>query len=94
MFFVLLTITITALSVAVAFLVGSIEIIGLLSTELQLHGWLGDYLARFNVNAAGLVVVALFVLIWAFALALWRFGKIESRWEAAAAAAGAERAAP
>jgi high-affinity nickel-transport protein len=86
-------ITVTALSVAVAFLIGGIEIVGLLSTELHLHGWLGDYLASFNINTAGLVVVALFVLIWAFALALWRFGKIESRWVAAAAAARAERAA-
>ncbi len=87
-------ITVTALSVAVAFLIGGIEIVGLLSTELHLQGWLGDYLASFNINTAGLVVVALFVLVWAFALALWRFGKIESRWEAAAAAARSERVAP
>src|SRR5258708_39851154 len=33
--------TITILSIAVAFLVGAIEIIGLLSTRLPLHGWLG-----------------------------------------------------
>src|SRR5271155_4069786 len=43
-------ITITALSVAVAFLVGGIEITGLLSTKLHLHGWLGDYMANFDLN--------------------------------------------
>jgi high-affinity nickel-transport protein len=83
-------ITITALSVAVAFLVGGIEIVGLLSTELHLHGWLGDYMANFNVNTAGIMVVALFVIIWVVALAVWRFGRIEARWENAAAAARAQ----
>jgi high-affinity nickel-transport protein len=85
-------ITITALSVAVAFLVGGIEIFGLLASELHLHGWLGDYLASFNINTAGIMVVALFVMIWVVALTVWRFGKIEARWETAAAAARAERA--
>jgi nickel/cobalt transporter (NiCoT) family protein len=84
-------ITITALSVAVAFLIGGIEIIGLLSTELHLHGWLGGYMANFNINTAGIIVVALFVVIWVLALSVWRFGKIEARWQAAAAAARAER---
>jgi high-affinity nickel-transport protein len=84
-------ITITALSVAVAFMIGGIEIVGLLTSELHLHGWLGDYLAGFDINTAGLVVVGLFVLIWSVALAVWRFGRIEARWEAAAAAARAER---
>jgi high-affinity nickel-transport protein len=86
-------ITITALSVAVAFLIGGIEIIGLLSTELHLHGWLGDYMASFNINTAGIMVVALFVVIWVVALSVWRFGRIEARWDEAAAAARAERAA-
>ena len=85
-------IAITALSVAVAFMIGGIEIIGLLSTELHLHGWLGDYMANFNINTAGIIVVALFITIWALALSVWRFGNIEARWEAAAQAARAERA--
>jgi high-affinity nickel-transport protein len=78
-------ITITALSVAVAFLVGGIEIIGLLSTKLHLHGWFGDYMANFDLNTAGYMVVGLFVVVWAIALSIWRFGKVEARWEAAAA---------
>ncbi len=78
-------ITITALSIGVAFLVGGVEIVGLLSTELHLHGWLGDYLAGFNLNTAGYLVVGLFVLVWTLALTIWRFGRVEARWEAAAA---------
>jgi high-affinity nickel-transport protein len=87
-------ITITGLSVAVAFMIGGIEIVGLLSNELHIHGWFGDYMASFNINTAGLIVVGLFVLIWVVALSVWRFGRIESRWEAAAEASRAERATP
>jgi high-affinity nickel-transport protein len=78
-------ITITALSVAVAFLVGGIEITGLLSSKLHLHGWLGDSMANFDMSTAGYVVVGLFVAVWAIALSIWHFGEVEARWEAAAA---------
>jgi high-affinity nickel-transport protein len=78
--------TITGLSVVVAFLVGGIEIVGLLSSELHLHGWLGDAMANFDLNTAGFVIVGVFVIVWATALAVWRFGRVEARWEAAAAA--------
>jgi len=84
-------ITITALSIGVAFLVGGIEIVGVLSSELHLHGWLGDYLANFNLNTAGYLVVGLFVLVWAVALTVWRFGRVEARWEAAAARSAEQR---
>ncbi|MBV9818516.1 MAG: HoxN/HupN/NixA family nickel/cobalt transporter [Solirubrobacterales bacterium] len=76
--------TITGLSVAVAFLIGGIEITGLLSSELHLHGWFGDAMANFDLNTAGFMVVGLFVVIWGGALAVWRFGDVEARWEAAA----------
>jgi len=75
--------TITGLSVAVAFLIGGIEVIGLLSTELHLHGWFGDAMANFDLNTAGFMVVGLFVVIWGAALAFWRFGNVEDKWEAA-----------
>ena len=77
--------TITALSVAVAFIVGGVEIIGLLANELHLHGWLGDYMASLDLNTVGFVIVGLFVVVWAVAISIWRFGHVEARWEAAAA---------
>jgi high-affinity nickel-transport protein len=77
--------TITGLSIAVAFVIATIEIVGLLSTELHLHGWLGDYMAGFDINQAGFIIAGLFAAVWGVALAIWRFGKIEARWETAAA---------
>jgi high-affinity nickel-transport protein len=79
--------TVTGLSVVVAFLVGGIEAGSLLSSELHLHGWLADSLAAVDLNTAGYVMVALFVVVWAGAVLVWRLGRIEARWEAAAAAA-------
>jgi high-affinity nickel-transport protein len=71
---------ITGLSIAAAFLIGSVEMLGVLTGELHLHGAFWDFMANFDINKAGLVIAGLFVLVWAVALAVWRFGRIESRW--------------
>jgi high-affinity nickel-transport protein len=63
---------ITALSVAVAFAIGGIEIVGLLSSELHLHGWFGDAMANFDLGTAGYIVVGLFVVVWATSRRAWR----------------------
>ena len=77
-------ITITGLSVAVAFFIGTVEFLGLLGQEAHLRGSAWSWLANFDINKAGFYIVGLFVVVWVAALAVWRFGRIESRWEAAA----------
>jgi high-affinity nickel-transport protein len=77
-------ITITLLSVAVAFFIGTIELLGLLGTELHLSRGIWGFLAGFNINTAGFVIVGLFVVTWAIALAVWRFGHVEQRWDESA----------
>jgi high-affinity nickel-transport protein len=72
---------ITGLSIAAAFLIGTVEILGVLTGELHLHGPLWDFMASFDINKAGFTIAGLFVVVWAGALAVWRFGNIESRWE-------------
>jgi nickel/cobalt transporter (NiCoT) family protein len=74
--------TITGLSVFVAFFVGSVELLGLLSQELNLTGGFWDFMASFDINKAGFVIVGVFVLTWAVALAIWHFGRIEQKWRA------------
>jgi high-affinity nickel-transport protein len=39
-------------------------------------------MAGFNINMAGFVIVGLFVVTWAGALLIWRFGHIEQKWQA------------
>ncbi len=72
--------SITALSITVAFLIGSIELLGLLSQEAHLHGAFWIAMANFSINKAGFMIVGLFVFTWLVALAIWHLGKIESKW--------------
>jgi high-affinity nickel-transport protein len=77
-------ITITALSVGVAFVIGTIELLSVLSTQLDLTGGLWGWTSKFNINHAGYIIVGLFVVTWVAALAIWHFGDVEARWERAA----------
>jgi len=62
--------TVTALSVAVALIVGGLEIIGLLTgTEIDL-----EYV--------GYGIVLLFVLTWVLSVTVWKVGRIDERWSA------------
>ncbi|MGB0091522.1 MAG: HoxN/HupN/NixA family nickel/cobalt transporter [Solirubrobacteraceae bacterium] len=73
-------ITITALSVAVALFIGTIELVGLLTHKLGLHGSVADWFQNFNINTAGFIIVGMFVVTWTLALAVWRFARIEEKW--------------
>ena len=61
--------TLTGLSVAVAVVVGTIEIGGLMGSPV-------------DTNLLGFVIVAMFVATWVIALLIWRLGRIEERWSA------------
>ncbi len=74
--------TITALSVFVALVIGSIEIFSLLAEKLDLNGGAWDWLAALDLNTVGFVIVGMFVATWAVALAIWHFAHIEERWSA------------
>ncbi|HEX4189123.1 MAG TPA: HoxN/HupN/NixA family nickel/cobalt transporter [Solirubrobacteraceae bacterium] len=71
---------ITGLSVAVALLIGTIELSSLLAQRLGAQGGFWSWLAGIDMNALGLAIVGLFVATWALAAAIWRFGHIEERW--------------
>ena len=72
---------ITGLSVAVALIIGSIEVIGLVGERLQPRGLAWDWIASLDLNLIGFAVAGLFVATWLVAGAIWKFGRIEERWE-------------
>jgi len=72
---------ITGLSIAAAFVIGSIELLGVLTGELHLHGAFWDVVTNFNINVAGFVIAGLFGVIWAVAIAYWKLGQVERRWQ-------------
>jgi high-affinity nickel-transport protein len=77
-------ITITGLSVAVALLIGSIELLGLFAGQLGWQGPFWNWLGGLDLNTIGFVVVAMFILTWAIALLIWRYARIEEKWAPAA----------
>lgn len=72
--------TITGLSVAVAFVVGSIELLSLAADRLSLRGGFWALVSGVNLNLVGYFIVGLFALTWAIAFAVWRIGRIEEKW--------------
>jgi nickel/cobalt transporter (NiCoT) family protein len=74
--------TVTGLSVAVAMVIGTIELLGLAAHKLTLHGRFWDWVAAVDINTLGYIIAGLFALTWAAALAIWRLARIEERWSA------------
>jgi high-affinity nickel-transport protein len=74
--------TITGLSVAVALVIGTIQLGGLVASELNLSGSFWTWLETININVIGFVIVGLFLATWLIALSVWHFGHIEERWSA------------
>jgi high-affinity nickel-transport protein len=72
--------TITGLSVAVAALIGTIELGGLLAAQLNLSGGFWSWFEGIDLNTLGFAIVGLFVVTWAVALTVWRVAGIEERW--------------
>ncbi len=70
----------TSLSVIVALVIGTIELLQVLISMLGLQGSFYDFVAGIDFGVLGYVIVGLFVLAWALSVALWKFGHIEERY--------------
>jgi len=62
-------ISVTSLSVAVALVVGTLEL-------LQVAGWLGEL----DLGVVGYGIAGLFVLTWALSFGVWKVRRTEERW--------------
>jgi nickel/cobalt transporter (NiCoT) family protein len=73
-------ITTTGLSIVVALLIGTIEILQVLINMLGLQGPFFDFIAGLDFGFLGYLIVGLFLLAWGLSVALWKFGRIEQRY--------------
>jgi high-affinity nickel-transport protein len=69
---ILYNLAITALSVAVAWGVGTVELVSVLHDDLGWANPVTEWLSGLSLNNVGFVIVALFALTWAVAIAVWR----------------------
>ncbi|WP_067902046.1 HoxN/HupN/NixA family nickel/cobalt transporter [Nocardia vaccinii] len=72
--------TITGLSIAIAFLIGSIELVGILHDQLDLTDPVSAGISGIDLNNVGFIIAGLFVVVWAVALTYWKLAKVEHRW--------------
>lgn len=72
---------VTGLSIAVALLIGSIELVSILHDDFHWANPIVNWISVIDLNTAGLVIVGLFVLTWVGAVAYWKLANIEARWQ-------------
>jgi high-affinity nickel-transport protein len=80
-------ITITAISVAVALLIGTIELAQVISEQAGITSGPLAAVGGIPLDYAGYAIAGLFVLAWVVALLVWRIARIEERWSAGLAVA-------
>ncbi len=73
-------ITTTGLSVAVALLIGTIELLQVLIGMLDLHGPFFEFITALNFGVLGYLIVGMFLLAWALSVAYWKVGRMEQRY--------------
>ena len=83
-------IAITSISVLVALVIGTIELIGVLTHQAHITSGPLAKIADINLDYAGYAIVGLFIVAWIVAIATWHYGRIEQRWSANLAAEPAD----
>jgi nickel/cobalt transporter (NiCoT) family protein len=73
-------ITVTSLSVSVALIIGTIELLQVTAAKFSLEGGFWAFLDSLDFGRIGYVVVGMFIATWAFSLVLWKARRIEARW--------------
>jgi len=74
--------TVTGLSVFVALFVGMVEVLQIVSGQLNWSGMFWDGLNNLDFNKMGFIIVAAFVVTWLAAFTIWKLRRIEERWGA------------
>jgi nickel/cobalt transporter (NiCoT) family protein len=72
--------TITIISVMVAWLIGSVELLQVLSTELNLGGGFWVWLDGLNFETLGYGIVAIFIGSWVISMVYWKVNRFEQRY--------------
>ncbi len=69
--------TVTVISVLVAWAIGTVELLQVLSTEFNLSGWFWSWLNALNFEMLGFGIVIIFILSWMFSFGYWRYKQLD-----------------
>src|SRR5208282_1328421 len=67
--------TITFVSVVIAFLIGGIETLGLIGNQFGMSGWFWEGIAALNdnFNSLGFVIIGVFIIAWIASIVIYRY---------------------
>ncbi|MHB1867705.1 MAG: HoxN/HupN/NixA family nickel/cobalt transporter [Nitrososphaerales archaeon] len=69
--------TITLISILVAFLVGGVEVLQVLSRELNLTGGIWNWLRGLDFETLGFAIVSIFLVSWLVSVVIYKYKRIE-----------------
>ncbi len=69
---------ITILSVLIAFVVGTYELLQIVQQQFALRGWFWDFIGRLNFDNLGFVIVGTFLVGWGLSVAIYRWKGYEA----------------
>jgi high-affinity nickel-transport protein len=69
--------TVTIISVAVAFAIGGVELLQVLSNELKLSGPFWRWLGTLDFETMGFGIIGIFVVSWLASMAYWRYKRYD-----------------
>jgi len=72
--------TVTSLSVAVALIIGTIELLQVAAGKLRLAGGFWSFMNRLDFGRIGYGIAALFLVTWASAAIVWKAAHLDQRW--------------
>ena len=70
-------VTTTGLSVALALVIGAVELLQMLRRALHLTGSFFDSIGALDFGIVGYAIAAVFLMTWGISTALWKFGRVE-----------------
>ena len=74
--------TITSISVAVALVIGTIQLVSVVVDQAGISSGPLAEIADMNLENAGFFIVGLFIVAWIGSALLWKYGKVEEKWSA------------
>ena len=69
--------TVTVISVLVAWAIGTVELLQVLAIELNLNGGFWSWLTTLNFEMIGFGIIGIFVFSWLLSLGYWRYKKYD-----------------
>ena len=74
--------TITSISVAVALVIGTIQLVSVVVDQAGISSGPMAEIADMDLENAGFFIVGLFIVAWMGSALIWKYGKVEEKWSA------------